>query len=376
MKGKKLFIRMNTNVDIINVESSNYHFLKEHNKFASELLSNFNTLHDVEIKKNSIIIKNENYTILNIKESHNNILYTIEKNKIKYLFKKSKNVFNANLNILNFLNITNLNIDDVKYWEKKINMQINDALYEKKYYLQYENLINIFNNNLIKVDYINQGFLTAEHLKITKQDCIYALNDSNRIRLRLPPSTIILMKYLEKSDILRNMFFINDIKLFDIYVILLYIFGYTNYNGYFHNDIKSNNIMIKKETVNIHFNQLNNIKLQFVTEYNPIIIDYSNSKKVNACYPFDIYLITRLFANNPIPSQGIGLEPDYLNKDGKYIKILNEILSLLEQTYPDINTITLSDRLNSDDFYIKLGHDKNKYMDCMEKMFKIINKEE
>ncbi|VVU95545.1 hypothetical protein CPAV1605_1297 [seawater metagenome] len=372
MKGKKLSIDINFDEDSINP-----HFLDLQKKMASNIFHIFSSIHGIRHKNNYLYVKNIKFKIIKIFNSLNNVLYLIENNQFKFVLKKSRSILNANTTLLTFLNSVNLSKEDQQYWMKVIEMEIMDAFNEKKNCLNYEELYAYFKENILKSEYIYQGFSSIKEMKTTIEDCKIMLSQNYICKFSSPPSTIIVTPYLENSFVMRNMNFLDDSTKYYIYIILIYIFSFANLNGYYHNDLKSNNIMI---VPNIHskldLNKLLDINVEIRSEFIPVIIDYSNSRKVNSCYPFDIYIISRMFCNNTILSECTCNEPNYLDENGIYINIVEKIVNLIEKTYTNIIDITTKDRLNSIEFFNNLGKDSQKFNLLIKEIFSLLKTSE
>jgi len=341
-------------------------------KFIMELKKSIiNYENSMLFSEDFIEINEYKYKIINIEDNKNNTIYKLELNDNDnyYFLKKSKNILNANINLIHFYN--EINIDNFDYWNNILDMQINDAFYEKNNILEYEKLGLIFENNFTISKSINFSFTNSNFKDDVNHKIKLAENDNNYYCFRIDnyPYTFILLDYLENSKTLNQ---INNIDFFQIYRMLLYIFSYANLNGYYHNDIKSNNILIKKDNLKINFNQLNNINLKFDVDYYPIIIDYSNSKKTNSCYPFDIYIISCLFIGKYLLSEAYLNDKIYIKSNSYNYKIIINIINIIENYYPDIKNLIKNDRLNSYDFYNSLSNDKIKYNKMIKNIFSFI----
>jgi hypothetical protein len=362
MKKKKITI--DTKFDF----NLNKKYNKAYQKFTNELFNNFNNYHNINISPKKIIFNNMEYNIIKKIDSKNSVFYILKKSNKKYFLKKSKNVWNINKSMLDVYYKKNNN-----YFENLLIKAIDDAFNEKNNCLKYYELAKIFNNNFIKIIYINQGFFKDDNIADIKYNFNNSINSGIYPNLISPPSTIIFMNYLDNSKNLRNIININEFELFKVYLVLFYIFSFANLNGYYHNDFKTDNIMVKQQKNNIILDQIKNIKIELDNNYNPIIIDYSNSKKVESSFPFDIYLLSLMMIGNPILSEATLHEPIYFKENTVYFNIIKQIVFILEKNYSNIRKKVSSDRLNSELYYKKLDNNSDLFYKTLVEIFTFIN---
>jgi hypothetical protein len=262
---------------------------------------------------------------------------------------------------------------------------------------QNANICNYDSTNLMKLSSMVKPALLAENMaedcsrKIKMIDDIF--NEENNIEKfselkYVFPLHILSLKHIEKCNYIdskdNNKYFTNIFKLekingitltefirnhydektfYFIIIQLFYVMLYANINGYYHNDLNIDNIMIYYNNINhLSYDQLKNYKITISDINLPIIklIDYSSStyNKINTTncildliyilYQIEKYfpdksIITEIIECLNLNNKNIKLKSSYGFDTEIYRLLLNE--SIYEKTYHyseiEINNIFL-----------------------------------
>lgn len=131
--------------------------------------------------------------------------------------------------------------------------------------------------------------------------------------------TEIKQKYMKNIDIKEY-----DTILCDLLLQLTYVLLYANKNGYYHNDLKLNNIIIySSDPKKYVYNKIPKIKMTLTSNYKFKLIDYSNSLKIpisKNIYVVDLNQII-IFYSNFLDSVNHTLE-----LTSKLVNIINKFL--------------------------------------------------
>jgi hypothetical protein len=206
--------------------------------------------------------------------------------------------------------------------------QMKFALEEIDSLIQYYQLRSIYPQHIMNIRNLNKCFDGIGEAK--EYYTYYEIEKVNGITFD---------KYLESIDKKK------DNELFLILLQLIYVLIYANYNNYYHNDIKLDNIMIYNISEEYQiYDQMHTIIMNFSSNKLFKLIDYSNSvktEKTNLIYLIDIYLLLKII-NQKI-------------KDSELINSKNLINLVLEsiQSYGNI----------SESFYYDFSDKKYKLLD-------------
>ena len=366
-------LKLAIKVNFLEEEIYNKYFIDLYDVLIKNILKKFNKNLNYEIYNTRINFDNPDFEILDRIFTLNSINYILKSKTGQYYFlKQSNGIRVSNSNITRFVNEINQPNSDQLHWKNILRNQLEDVINEDENYRNYDLLIKNFKNNFIEIYKIHQGFINEKQLKFFNNNYRNYISENGPIRIDYPPSTFILCKYYIDSITLRKATkIVSQEELFKIYIVLVYIFAYANLNGQYHNDLKSNNIILINKKINFKSDILYNIKSDIILNYTPIIIDYSNSKKTSVCFPFDIYLISKLFNNKPIFSEISCCEPEYIN-NLKFNNLIDQVLYCIELEYKNINDIIVVDRLHSKEFYDSLENNAYKYKNLIKKIFNIL----
>lgn len=248
-----------------------------------------------------------------------------------------------------------------------LRMKIDKSINENKNSLKYEELKEIFPLNIMKI------YSTSE--------CKNADGNFSNIIEMEKISGQTLNQFLTNLDLKKP---VDNYRLICCIIQLIYITLYSNFNGFVHNDLTTNNIMVYDVETNFDFTKLkinkNKIEIEFKNNFNgkiPVIklIDFSYSTYISTDKLGDKII----FGETKQIIKIIKNKLSSINKSSSFINNLDELINhyLKKLGFDSFFALDNNYRLMSDEdiiLNVLNANDVKKFMlDFIENIFNIVN---